>query len=100
MTTSFHAEGGDTKLWLAVDGLGTNFEEVRRRWAASFAADGHDLYPWGLELRPIWEVVERIDAAKGVRGRARACAGVRGMRGQGVGKCLRVWGWARPWGYP
>ena len=38
---------------------------MRRRWAASFAADGHDLYPWGLELRPIWEVVERIDAAKG-----------------------------------
>ena len=65
MTTSFHAEGGDTKLWLAVDGRGTNFEEVRRRWAASFAADGHDLYPWGLDLRPIWEVVERIDAAKG-----------------------------------
>ena len=56
MTTRFHAEGGDTKLWLAVDGRGTNFEEVRRRWAASFAADGHDLYPWGLELRPIWEL--------------------------------------------
>ena len=65
MSTRFHAEGGDTKLWLAVDGRGTNFEEVRQRWAASFAADGHDLYPWGLELRPIWEVVERIDAAKG-----------------------------------
>ena len=31
---------------------------------------------------------------------ARACARVRGMRGQGVGKCLRVWGWAPPWGYP
>ncbi len=77
MTTSFHAEGGDTKLWLAVDGLGTNFEEVRRRWAASFAADGHDLYPWGLELRPIWEVVERIDACRKAKGRARACAGVR-----------------------
>jgi len=65
MSTSFHAEGGDTSLWLAVNEHGTNFEEVRQRWAASFAADRHDLYPWGLELRPIWEVVERVDAAKG-----------------------------------
>ena len=65
MSTRFHAEGGDTRLWLAVDGRGTNFEEVKQRWASSFAADGHDLYPWGLELRPIWEVVERIDATKG-----------------------------------
>ena len=48
-----------------MDGRGTNFEEVKQRWASSFAADGHDLYPWGLELRPIWEVVERIDATKG-----------------------------------
>ena len=34
---------------------------------------------------------------------ARACArvrGVRGVRGQGAGKRLRVWGWAPPWGYP
>ena len=46
MTTSFHAEGGDARRWLAVDARGTNFEEVRQRWAASFAADGHDLYPW------------------------------------------------------
>ena len=65
MSTRFHAEGGDTRLWLAVNERGANFEEVQQRWAASFAADGHDLYPWGLELRPIWELVERIDAAKG-----------------------------------
>ena len=65
LSWSFHAEGGDTKLWLSVNDDGRNFNDVKKKWAASFAADGHNLYPWGMELRPIWEVVEQVDAAKG-----------------------------------
>ena len=66
LSWSFHAEGGDTKLWLNVNDDGTNFNDVKKKWVASFAADGHNLYPWGMELRPIWEVVEQVDFAKGL----------------------------------
>jgi hypothetical protein len=65
MSTSFTAKGGNVNLWLTVEADGSNFQEVQTEWANSFAEDGHDLYPCKLQLVPIWELVERIDAEKG-----------------------------------
>eukprot|EP01045_Picozoa_sp_COSAG04_P020998 COSAG04_NODE_2213_length_4521_cov_2.365672_2_plen_347_part_00 len=60
MTMSFHAQGGDTSVWLQP---GANLDNIQREWAASF--EDSNLYPWGVELRPIWELVGKVDQAKG-----------------------------------
>lgn len=61
MSMSFHAQGGDTSVWLKPD---DNLDNIQREWAESFE-DGGSLYPWGVELRPIWEVIQKVDKAKG-----------------------------------
>jgi hypothetical protein len=61
MTTSFHAQGGDTSVWLSSN----NLDAIQTAWAESF--DDDNLYPWGVELRPIWELVQAVDQAKGDR---------------------------------
>jgi hypothetical protein len=61
MSMSFHAEGGDTSVWLEP---GEDLGAIQTEWAHSFD-DGYPTYPWGVELRPIWEVVQKIDQAKG-----------------------------------
>eukprot|EP01046_Picozoa_sp_COSAG06_P012109 COSAG06_NODE_700_length_12958_cov_24.639941_3_plen_437_part_00 len=61
MSMSFHAEGGDTSVWLEPGG---DLDAIQSEWAHSFD-DGYPTYPWGVELRPIWELVQKVDQAKG-----------------------------------
>ena len=63
MKVNFHAQGGDTSLWLQ-PGTAADFDAIQTQWSQSFNTDD-DLYQWGVELRPIWEVVQKIDQAKG-----------------------------------
>lgn len=64
--TTFHAHGGQTSLWLQPmrpEHYLEDFSRIQGEWAASF--DTSNLYPYDLELRPIWELVRRVDEAKG-----------------------------------
>merc|ERR1712147_612337 len=61
MTVSFHAEGGDTSRWLQPN---VELDDIQTQWANSFNL-GFPAHPWDVELRPIWEVVSKIDKAKG-----------------------------------
>jgi hypothetical protein len=66
-STTFHAEGGDTSMWLrGLAGDGTDdLNAMQTAWVASFTDD--NLYPYvePADLRPIWEVVAAVDPAKG-----------------------------------
>lgn len=61
MSVSFHAQGGDTSFWLKPD---EDLDAIQKQWADSFD-NGGSLYPWDVELRPIWELVAKVDKAKG-----------------------------------
>ena len=64
--TSFHVEGGNTGLWLGLSTIPTDayaFHRLQQKWAASVSSQ--NLYPFDVELHPIWEIVSHVDTAKG-----------------------------------
>ena len=66
METSFHVEGGNTALWLGLDTIPTDpgaFHDLQQKWAESVT--DKNLYPFDVELRPIWELVSEVDKEKG-----------------------------------
>eukprot|EP01045_Picozoa_sp_COSAG04_P015000 COSAG04_NODE_1159_length_8037_cov_3.743890_2_plen_642_part_00 len=74
---SMHAEGGDTTMWLGSNAhpelSETNVQlddsavaEIQSRWAETFEDDLSNSYPFGMELKPIWELVTAVDERKGL----------------------------------
>lgn len=61
ITTSWHAEGGKTTLWLNA-GM-DNIDEIKAAWSASIV--DANLFPFQFALVPIWQVVKKVDPDKG-----------------------------------
>jgi len=55
----FHSEGGDSSHWLSNE----DFDVKAQKWEESINED--NLAPLGYDLRPLWDVVGRVDPAKG-----------------------------------
>ena len=65
MKTEWRAQGGDTKAWLGLS-FGpndNNAEGVAKKWAES--VNTSNAYPINMTLKPIWELVKKVDPQKG-----------------------------------
>ena len=65
MKTEWRAQGGNTKAWLGLS-FGpndNNAESVAKKWAES--VNTSNAYPINMTLKPIWELVKKVDAQKG-----------------------------------
>ena len=62
-------KGGKPELWLAESDKSSlkpsNSESIKQQWANSF--DNTNLYPIAYTLKPIWELVKKLDQDKGER---------------------------------
>ena len=64
MKTEWRAQGGDTKIWLGCSfGPDSDAESVAKKWADS--VNESNAYPINMTLRPIWELVKKVDGSKG-----------------------------------
>eukprot|EP00116_Pleurobrachia_bachei_P004783 sb/3465045/ len=64
MKTEWRAQGGNTKLWLGCSfGPNSDADTVAKEWADS--VEPENSYPIKMSLRPIWELVKKVDADKG-----------------------------------
>jgi len=54
-------QGGDSYKWLS----GLDFMTNQKEWAKSFKKDGSNALPIGFKMLPIWNIVKKIDLAKG-----------------------------------
>lgn len=61
MKIEWHAEGGDPNVWL--DANPNNIEDVKSKWAAT--VQDSNLGPFNMKLKPMWELVAKIDKEKG-----------------------------------
>ena len=67
MKEEWRAMGGDAMMWLGQDFSndveGSSMTELTKNWAATIRED--NLFSFDLELIPLWEMIEAVDAKKG-----------------------------------
>ena len=66
MRTEWRAMGGKTTMWLGEDFSdkdGNSMTEMTKKWAATI--NDHHLFSFDLDLIPLWELIEKVDAEKG-----------------------------------
>merc|ERR1712129_596 len=61
VTVSTQGGGGDPTKWLSSG----DFKEIQAEWAKSFKKDGSNAIPIRFKLLPIWNMVKKVDLAKG-----------------------------------
>lgn len=60
--TSWSCQGGDANIWLGMTSP-DKLEQVQEAWAGSI--QDSNLFAFNLQLKPMWELVGKLDATKG-----------------------------------